>query len=323
MVVNENTPEGQNWVSRTQIAQMSIETEDIEELNAASDEEEEVIEQVWIALAAPKIMGELESYQSEEIVCTRDKDVEEGLQLAEDELEIQCIWETFLQTQKDMVASGEMQEIAGHVDSCYANSEPGRLHGTGPWYLDTVCSRHMTNKKDLFIGKLQPNATKLECANGQILISGRIGSVRLSCIDENRNPLTTRVDDVLYSPQAHSNLMSLGQLSEKGIDFKAVGDKMTLHRLGKTVATRVQIGRVFLLNSLRWSSKVLSSKRLSIEHLLVHLKCASTVVSVTPVIHNLSNFPPSFLAWINQLLWIQLVKHVFMLNKQNISVASP
>lgn len=97
----------------------------------------------------------------------------------------------------------------------------------------------MTNEKDLFIEKLQPNARKLECANGQFLISGGIGLVCLSYMNENRNPLTTCVDDVLYSPQAHSNLMSLRQLSEKGIDFKAVGNKMTFHRLGKTVATGV------------------------------------------------------------------------------------
>lgn len=37
---------------------------------------------------------------------------------------------------------------------------------------------------------------------------------------------------------------------------------MTLHCLGKTVATGGQIGWVFLLNSLRWSSKVLSSKKI-------------------------------------------------------------
>ena len=62
-------------------------------------------------------------------------------------------------------------------------------------------------------------------------------------MDENRNLLTTHVDNVLYSLQAHFNLMSLGQLSEKGIDFNAVGNQMILHRLGKTVATGVQIGR--------------------------------------------------------------------------------
>ena len=71
----------------------------------------------------------------------------------------------------------------------------------GPCYLYTACSMHMINEKDLFIRKLQPNATKLECANGDILISRGIGSVCLSCMNENRNPLTVPVDDVLYSPQ--------------------------------------------------------------------------------------------------------------------------
>lgn len=47
---------------QTQIVQISIKTEDIEELNIASDEKEEVIEQVWITVVAPEIMGELESY---------------------------------------------------------------------------------------------------------------------------------------------------------------------------------------------------------------------------------------------------------------------
>ena len=70
-------------------------------------------------------MGDLKSCQSEAIIRARDKDVEEAMQLAEDELEVQCIWETFLQTQKDMLVSGEMREIAGYIDSCNANSEPG------------------------------------------------------------------------------------------------------------------------------------------------------------------------------------------------------
>lgn len=76
---------------QTEIAQMSIETKDIKELNSANDKKEEVIEQVWIAVTALEIIGELEFYQSEEIVYARDKDVEKGLQLTEDELEIQYI----------------------------------------------------------------------------------------------------------------------------------------------------------------------------------------------------------------------------------------
>ncbi len=179
---------------------MRIKKKDKEELDVTSNEDEEVTKQVWVAMPAQEVVEDLEFCQSEATTRVRDIDVEEAIQFAEDELEVQCIWETFLQTRNDMLVSGEMQEIAGYIDSCNANSEPSRLHGTGPGYLDTACSRHMTNEKDLLIGKLQPNATKLECANGKILASGGIGSVRLSCMDENRNPLTTRVDDVLYSP---------------------------------------------------------------------------------------------------------------------------
>lgn len=55
-----------------------------------------------------------------------------------------------------MVASGEMQEITGYVDSYNASSEPGQLHGTGHWYLLTSCSRHMTNEKINLLGNLSP-----------------------------------------------------------------------------------------------------------------------------------------------------------------------
>lgn len=94
----------------------------------------------------------------------------------------------------------------------------------------------MTNEKDLFTEKLQPNATKLKYANRKILIFEEIGFICLSCIDKNRNPLTTCVDNVLYLPAACSNLMSLGHLSEKSIYFKIIENMIILHCLRKTVA---------------------------------------------------------------------------------------
>ena len=77
----KNTPEGQNWVSRTQMAQMSIETKDKEELDRTSNEDEEVTEQVWVAMAAQEVIEDLESCQSEATIRARDKDVEEAMQL--------------------------------------------------------------------------------------------------------------------------------------------------------------------------------------------------------------------------------------------------
>lgn len=78
-----------------------------------------------------------------------------------------------------------------------------------PWYLDTVCSRHMTNKKNLFIKKFQPNAIKLKYTYRKILTSREISSICLFYIDKNKNTLTTYVDNFLYLTQAYLNPMSL------------------------------------------------------------------------------------------------------------------
>ncbi|MCJ1345622.1 hypothetical protein MMC31_003830, partial [Peltigera leucophlebia] len=83
------------------MAQMSIKTKEKEELDVTSNEDEEVTEQGWVARAAQEVVKDLESCKSEATICARDKDVEEAMQLAEDELEVQYIWETFSQTQKD------------------------------------------------------------------------------------------------------------------------------------------------------------------------------------------------------------------------------
>lgn len=92
-----------------------------------------------------------------------------------------------------------MREIAGYINSYIVNSEPGWLYKTRPWYLNTTCLRHTINEKDLFIRKLQLNTTKLEYANKKIFTSKKIGSICFFCIDKNKNPLTTSVDNVLYS----------------------------------------------------------------------------------------------------------------------------
>ena len=46
-------------------------------------------------MAAQEVVEDLKSCQFEATICARDKDVEEAMQLAEDELEEQCIWENF------------------------------------------------------------------------------------------------------------------------------------------------------------------------------------------------------------------------------------
>lgn len=106
-----------------------------------------------------------------------------------------------------MLVLRKIHDFTGYINNCNANSKPGWLQETEPSYFNMVCSRHITNKKNLFIRKLQLNITKLECANRKIFTSGEISFVCLFYIDENRNPLTTRVDNILYSPQVCSNFI--------------------------------------------------------------------------------------------------------------------
>lgn len=98
----------------------------------------------------------------------------------------------------------------------------------------------MTNKKNLFIGKLQPNIIK-EFINRKNLIFRGIRFVCFSYIDKNKNLLNTRIDDVLYLSQACLNFISLDQLSEKDIDFKAVGNRIILYCWEKTITNGVWI----------------------------------------------------------------------------------
>lgn len=50
-------------------------------------------------------------------------------------------------------------------------------------------------------------------------------------------------------PNAKANLLSLGQLSEKGVDIRKIGARTYLHQSGKTVMTGSRIAPVWLMNS--------------------------------------------------------------------------
>lgn len=65
---------------------MSIEKKDKKELGFTSNEEE-VTEQVWVAMATQEILEDLKSCQFEATIRAKDKDVEEAMQLAEYDLE--------------------------------------------------------------------------------------------------------------------------------------------------------------------------------------------------------------------------------------------
>lgn len=71
---------------------------------------------------------------------------------------------------------------------------------------------------------------------------------------------STTINHILYVPEAKANLLSLGQLSERGVDMKTTGARMNLHRGRKTLMTGSRIGRVWLMNSVNWQMRALSAR---------------------------------------------------------------
>ncbi|XP_012571430.1 uncharacterized protein [Cicer arietinum] len=84
------------------------------------------------------------------------------------------------------------------------------------WYLDIGCSNHMTDHKDWFVSidkkvkreiRFSDNSSVTVEGVGKVLIQMRDGTQSFIC-------------DVLYVPNMKNNLLSLGQLLEKGYSMK-------------------------------------------------------------------------------------------------------
>jgi len=84
------------------------------------------------------------------------------------------------------------------------------------WYLDTGCSNHMCGKKDVFTDLDESYRSEVKFGNNStvpVMGKGRIG-IRL------KNGSHKYISDVLYVPSLRQNLLSMGQLSERGYDMQ-------------------------------------------------------------------------------------------------------
>jgi len=72
------------------------------------------------------------------------------------------------------------------------------------WYLDTWCSNHMTGRKDWLIDLDESVKKNVRFTDNSIVKIHR------------KNGKRSSITEVLYVPTMHNNLLSLGQLLEKG-----------------------------------------------------------------------------------------------------------
>lgn len=83
------------------------------------------------------------------------------------------------------------------------------------WYLDTGCNNHMTGHKDWLIDFDSRVKSKVKFADNNTITAEGIGKI----VIKRKNGEPAYVTDVLYVPSMKTNLLSLGQLLEKGFSM--------------------------------------------------------------------------------------------------------
>jgi hypothetical protein len=112
---------------------------------------------------------------------------------------------------------------------------------TDPWYLDSAATSHMTNCKDLFTTIKQVKDT-VTVADGRQLATQGQGTIRVRFEGE-----WVQVHQVLYVPGLQGNLLSVGQLAERGIMCLFSSEGAYLRRAGEMLAYARRIGRNYVL----------------------------------------------------------------------------
>ncbi|XP_047179813.1 uncharacterized protein LOC124846575 [Vigna umbellata] len=105
------------------------------------------------------------------------------------------------------------------------------------WYLDSRCSTHMTGRKDWFMGIQGVAQEKIRFADNRSLVAEGTGRVVLR--DAGGKELT--IEEVLYVPGLKSNLLSLGQLLQKGYVMKMENNSLSIFDQQKRMVVQAHL----------------------------------------------------------------------------------
>lgn len=90
--------------------------------------------------------------------------------------------------------------------------EPHQTKKEEIWYFDSGCSNHMTGNKEWFLNLEDDFSRTVKLGNDMRMVVAAKGSIRMQL-----NGITQVISDVYYIPELKNNLLSIGQLQEKGL----------------------------------------------------------------------------------------------------------
>ena len=117
------------------------------------------------------------------------------------------------------------------------------------WFLDSGCSNHMCGEKEMFTQLDESFTSSVKFGNDTTVPVMGKGKISITLKDGSQNAIS----DVLFVPNLHKNLLSVGQLSEKGYDIRIHEGICTINSAHKGLIAKVKMSqnRLFplLINS--------------------------------------------------------------------------
>ena len=112
------------------------------------------------------------------------------------------------------------------------------------WFLDSGCSNHMSGKKDLFCELDEDFREQVKLGNNSSMVVKGKGNVKFQSLNTSQV-----ITGVFYVPELKTNLLSIGQLLEKGliILFKHGRCKIFHPEKGLIMETVMSPNRMFIL----------------------------------------------------------------------------
>ncbi|RDX74343.1 hypothetical protein CR513_45924, partial [Mucuna pruriens] len=112
------------------------------------------------------------------------------------------------------------------------------------WFLDSGCSNHMCGDKGVFVKMVSEAKHFVKCGNNSRMTVVGTGSVKLVF-----NDTAFLIQNVYYVPKLHKNLLSMGQLQEKGLSILIRNGKCNIYHLSKGLIahTNMSTNHMFIL----------------------------------------------------------------------------
>ena len=141
--------------------------------------------------------------------------------------------------QKAQLADQQLQEEQLFVATCFAGNNSSEV-----WLIDSGCTRHMSNDKSIFKELDESYISKVRIGNGDCIDVKGKGDVVI-----NTSSGIKIINDVLYVPEINQNLLSVGQLLEKGfsVNFKEKACEIFDPKGGKLFSVKMK-GKSFSLD---------------------------------------------------------------------------